>query len=56
VIALLKDQAIDFEALLKGLLYWNNDQKHTQNGWARDFYRNLSHETETPTTSTEEIT
>lgn len=40
MIALLKDQAIDFEALLKGLLYWNDDQKRTQNAWARDFYRN----------------
>ena len=55
VIALLNDQAIDFEALLTGLLYWNNHQKRTQNAWARDFYRNLSHEAETQTTSTEEI-
>jgi len=39
MVALLKDQAIDFESLLKGLLYWNNDQKGTQNSWARDFYR-----------------
>ncbi len=33
--------------LLKGLLYWNDDQKRTQNTWARDFYRNLNHETDT---------
>jgi CRISPR system Cascade subunit CasB len=46
-IALLKDQAIDFDALLKGLLYWNDDQKRTQNEWARDFYRTLSKETDT---------
>jgi CRISPR system Cascade subunit CasB len=39
MIALLKDQAIDFDALLKGLLYWNDDRKRTQNSWARDFYR-----------------
>jgi len=39
MIALLKDQAVDFEDLLKGLLYWNDDQKRTQNTWARDFYR-----------------
>jgi len=47
LIALLKDQVLDFGALLKGLLYWNDDQKHTQNAWARDFYRNVSIETET---------
>ena len=41
MIALLKDHSIDFEALLKGLLYWNDDQKRTQNNWARDFYRTL---------------
>lgn len=40
--ALLKDQPIDFEGLLKGLLYWNNDQKQTQRRWARDFYRSLT--------------
>ena len=40
MIALLKDQPIDFDALLKGLLYWTDDQKRTQNAWARDFYRN----------------
>ncbi len=56
VIALLNDQNIDFEAMLKGLLYWNNHQKLTQNAWARDFYRILSHEMETQTTTPEEIT
>lgn len=45
--ALLKEQAIDFDALLKGLLYWNDDQRRTQNTWARDFYRGLNHETNT---------
>jgi len=39
MIALLKKQAIDFDGLLKGLLYWNDDQKRTQNTWAREFYR-----------------
>ena len=39
MIALLKDQTIDFEDLVKGLLYWNDDRKRTQNTWARDFYR-----------------
>jgi CRISPR system Cascade subunit CasB len=42
MIALLKEQNTDFEALLKGLLYWNDDQKRTQNAWARDFYRNIN--------------
>ena len=46
MIALLKEQSIDFDALLKALLYWNDEQKRTQNTWARDYYRNLSHETD----------
>lgn len=46
MIALLKDQPIDFDALLKGLLYWNDDEKRTQNKWARDFYRSLDVETQ----------
>jgi len=41
MIALLRDQPIDFEALLKDLLFWNDDQRHTQNTWARDFYRDI---------------
>ena len=39
MIALLKEQTIDFDNLLKGLLYWIDDQKRTQNTWARDFYQ-----------------
>lgn len=54
MIALLKEQAIDFDGLLNGLLYWNDDQKRTQNAWARDFYRNMNHESETEPTSQEE--
>lgn len=54
MIALLKEQVIDFDALLKGLLYWNDDQKRTQNAWARDYYRNMNHESETEPTSQEE--
>jgi CRISPR system Cascade subunit CasB len=42
MIALLSEQSIDFDALLKDLIYWNDDLKRTQNNWARDFYRNLS--------------
>lgn len=41
MVALLKEYPIDFEELLRGLLYWNDDQKRTQNRWARDFYKNL---------------
>jgi CRISPR system Cascade subunit CasB len=54
MIALLKEQAIDFDALLKGLQYWNDDQKRTQNTWARDFYRNMNHEMETEPVTQEE--
>jgi CRISPR system Cascade subunit CasB len=39
MIALLREQAIDFGDLLKRLLHWNDDQKRSQNDWARDFYR-----------------
>lgn len=54
MVALLKEQPIDFNSLLSGLLYWNDDQKRTQNAWARDFYRNLNHQSETEPTSQEE--
>jgi CRISPR system Cascade subunit CasB len=55
MIALVKEQAIDFNDLLKGLMHWNDDQKRTQNAWARDFYRNMNHEMEIePTTKEEE--
>ena len=53
MVALLKDQPLDFGALLKGLLYWNDDQKRTQNNWARDFYRNF-HETDSDNKDTKE--
>lgn len=54
MVALLKEQPIDFGHLLAGLLYWNDDRKRTQNSWARDFYRNLNHKSETEPTSQEE--
>lgn len=38
MVALLKEYDLDFEALLKGLLYWNGERKRTQNDWARDYY------------------
>jgi len=41
MLAVLKDQSIDFESVLKELLYWNDDEKRTQNNWARDFYRTV---------------
>lgn len=55
LIALLKDQPIDFEALLKGLLHWNDDEKHTKNVWARDFYRSVDAETFDDPVSEEEV-
>lgn len=54
MIALLKDYPLDFEDLLTGLLYWNDDRKRTQNAWARDFYRNMKDETELEPTAKEE--
>lgn len=54
MVALLKEQVIDFDDLLKRLLSWNDEQKRTQNSWARDFYRTLHHETENEPTTQEE--
>lgn len=56
MVALLNEHPIDFDHLLKGVLRWNDDQKSTQNSWARDFYWNTKHETETVSTSQEEKT
>lgn len=56
MVALLKDQPIDFEALLTGLVYWNDDRKRTQNAWAQDFYRNIQDDMETEPTIQEEKT
>ncbi len=53
IMALIKEHTIDFDHLLKGLLYWKDDQKRTQNNWARDFYRNIDSEME-PTIEKEE--
>lgn len=55
MVALLKELTIDFGDLLNSLLYWNDDQKRTQNGWARDFYRNLNLETKTNPNTDKEI-
>lgn len=55
MISLLNDQAIDFDALLSGLLFWNDDRKRTQNAWAQDFYRNLDDDTEAKPICQEEL-
>ena len=54
MVKLLNDQLIDFDALLKRLQYWNNDQKYTQNQWARDFYRNADNNDNTANNTNEE--
>jgi CRISPR system Cascade subunit CasB len=56
MLAVVKEYNLDFEALLKGLLFWKDDQKRTQNRWAREFYRNISVETETEPHANEEET
>ena len=52
MVALLKEQPIDFQILLNDLLFWNRDDKSVQNDWARDFYRALT-SSEIPNTETE---
>jgi CRISPR system Cascade subunit CasB len=56
-IALLKDESIDFEALLADLLRWQVQHKPSQQKWARDFYRTLrpSPSTDNPTIPQEDI-
>lgn len=54
MIALLKEQAIDFDTLLEGLLKWHYDKKPTQNRWAHDFYLNMNHEVDAESTGLEE--
>lgn len=53
MVALLKKQAIDFDDLLKRLTYWNDDEKRSQNAWARDFYRATGHTNSTETVQEE---
>lgn len=48
MVALLKDQAIDFDALLANLLRWHAPDKRIQNQWARQFYRTLHKDTDLP--------
>ncbi len=54
MVALLKEQNLDFEDLLKGLLNWNDDNKRTQNAWARDFYQNINQEIDVESTNSKE--
>ena len=56
MLAMVKEYNLDFEALLKGLLFWTDDQKRTQNQWAREFYRNITVETEAEPHANEEET
>lgn len=55
MVSLLKEESLDFGDMLNGLLYWNDDQKRTQNAWARDFYRNLNNATETDNQTDKEV-
>lgn len=48
MVALLKEYAIDFDALLTDLLRWQSPDKRTQNQWARQFYRTLQQNTDLP--------
>lgn len=56
MVALLKEQPLDFGAMLEDLLNWNHEDRWVQNNWARDFYRNLraEHGVDTETALTEE--
>ena len=47
MVALLKEQPIDFGDMVKRLLYWDDELKRSQNSWARDFYRTLNNEKNT---------
>lgn len=48
MVALLKEQRVDFDALLNDLLRWQFSGKRTQNQWARQFYRTLNKDTDLP--------
>jgi CRISPR type I-E-associated protein CasB/Cse2 len=37
-VSLLLQEPIDFADLLRGLLYWNDEQRRSQIRWARQFY------------------
>ncbi len=54
MIALLNEQALDFDSLLKDLLRWNNEQRPIQLAWARHFYQQLDRESDIESTNKEE--
>ena len=54
MLALLKDQAINFDALLSDLIFWNSVGRVIQQRWARDFYWKLEPGLHNETT-TEEV-
>lgn len=54
MIALLKEQALDFDSLLKDLLRWNSEQRPIQLAWARHFYQQLHQESDIESTNKEE--
>lgn len=56
MIALLNEQSINFDELLKDVIYWNDERKRTQNAWARDFYRALNPNTPPKTSNETEAT
>jgi len=51
MVTLLKEQALDFDALLDDLLRWQSPDKRIQNLWARQFYRTLHKDTDLPEAS-----
>jgi CRISPR system Cascade subunit CasB len=53
MVALLKEQPIDFHSLLNGVARWNDDRKLTQIRWAKDFYQGGDGREEAPPTSTD---
>ncbi len=55
MVALLKEYPLDFDALLQGLVRWNDPRKFTQNAWARDFYRATAKDENQPADLEEEI-
>lgn len=57
LVALLKETPLDFDKLLKDLLYWHVDSKYTQRRWAQEYYRSINTEKteENPQIASEEI-
>lgn len=54
MIALLKEQTIDYDVMLNDLFLWNKEQKQVQHAWARQFYKQLNQELEIETLTEEE--